>query len=139
MLGNSRQRSGTNLLTIIECKCIVRMVFMLKSLLKSSLALFSQSLRLQGCLYLPCFERGPFANSGCGSEDWILIGSDSPFSSRSATTRRAKSSTFAIAYVDEPPQARTPVNSGISAIQRPSISVSHSNVKFLSTSGLMRL
>ena len=50
----------------------------------------------------------------------MLTGSDSPFSSLSAITRRARISALDIATAAELPYERTPGSSGTSAIHRPS-------------------
>ena len=49
ILGDSRQHPGTNLLAIMECKDIVRVVCMFKSLVRSWLTLDSPHNGLQGC------------------------------------------------------------------------------------------
>ena len=49
ILGDSRQHPGTNLLAIMECKDIVRVVRMFKSLVRSCLTLDSAHNGLQGC------------------------------------------------------------------------------------------
>jgi len=52
VLGNSRQHPGANLLAIMECKDIVRMVCMFKGLVRARLALNSPTNRLQAGQYL---------------------------------------------------------------------------------------
>src|SRR5579871_5704624 len=70
----------------------------------------------------------------------MAVGRDSPCSMRSARTRSAKTSTFAITSSRVAPYTITPARSGTSAIQRPSssCSISTENIGTLSCGQLLR-
>jgi hypothetical protein len=79
----------------------------------------------QGSKHLLCFRRRPLAHAATVNTSFSS-GISSSWSSRSASTRRANACAFEIAWLRVSPYTMTPGSSGISAIHRPSSSLSTS-------------
>ena len=130
MSRDSRQHPGPDFFPIVKRKHEVWPAVSYEDSVRSRLSLDLPADPQQRCQDLSGLGARPAVHA---AENEIVISSelDSPFSRRSATTRRARAWTFAWASPLVVPYTITPGRSSISAIHRPSVSCSMSTLNVI--------
>ena len=124
MLGDTCQHLRSKLLLIMKCENAVGPTYPSKHAVRSARLPFDRPTNAkQGSEDLTSFGRRPMAHDDTANTSFSS-GISSPYSSLSAMTRKANASAFETASFRLSPYAMTPGSAGISAIHRPSSSLS---------------
>jgi hypothetical protein len=103
MLAYASQHFGQNLLAIMKGENILRVLVMCKGSMGAGLAFNPPSFCQSSRQHLLGLDGGPVAHAKRETEILMFIASLSPFSIRSAITRKARTSAFAMAEAADLP------------------------------------
>ena len=130
MFGDSCEHSRTDLILVVKCPDIVRPILPRQHAMRApSTSLLCPADSEQGGENASCRCAASFAHAA--AKETLSNGDASPFSRRSASTRRARACAFACACFADSPYTSTPGSSATSAIHWPSSSRASSTLKFM--------
>jgi len=125
MLGHLRQRDRSQFLPVVVGKTVLWPALTPQGPMRAGGADDAPTNSLQRRRHAPRLGRGPFAHAATENCNMSAAGLISPCSISSAITRKARDLAFRVASSGVAPYTVTPGSSGMSPIQRPSVSRSN--------------